>query len=144
MTDSSEWKERVEQYRQFRDDLWKRQLSNAENFDKAILTLSSAAIGLSMTFLSKYENELSNSCFLYIGWILQVSSIIATLASYIIGQWGITLQLEITYRYFLEKDDSALNTQNHWAKKSESCTVAAGVCFVLGIITLMVFFAINI
>jgi hypothetical protein len=38
-----------ELYERYRDELLKRQLSNSENFDKAILTLSSAGLALYLT-----------------------------------------------------------------------------------------------
>ena len=36
-------------YDKFRDELLKRDLSNTENYDKAILTLSASSLGLSLT-----------------------------------------------------------------------------------------------
>jgi hypothetical protein len=38
-------------YSEVRQDLLKRQFSNAENFDKAILSLSTAGLGFSLAFL---------------------------------------------------------------------------------------------
>ena len=45
-------KDRHELYQITRDDLLKRQLSNNEKLDTAVLTLSSAALALSVTFLN--------------------------------------------------------------------------------------------
>ena len=39
-------------YERMRDELIISQRSNSENFDKAILSLSSAALGLTLTFIS--------------------------------------------------------------------------------------------
>jgi len=47
----SDLSERQRVYERTRDDLLKRQLSNAENFDKAILSVSTAALGFSLAFL---------------------------------------------------------------------------------------------
>ena len=83
--------DRVRVYEKIRDELSKIQTSNAENFDRSILTLSSAGLGISLVFLDKLIN-ISNAQFkllLYLAWILFVLTIITTLASYIMGQKGI-------------------------------------------------------
>lgn len=46
-----EQKRSIEIYDSFRDEFLKRQLSNTESYDKSILTLSSAGLAISLTFL---------------------------------------------------------------------------------------------
>jgi hypothetical protein len=46
-----EIEERKRLYSETRKDLLNRQLSNAENFDKAILSLSTAGLGFSLAFI---------------------------------------------------------------------------------------------
>jgi len=48
---NEEGKRREEIYAETRKDLLTRQLSNSEKFDGAILTLSTAALGVSLTFI---------------------------------------------------------------------------------------------
>ena len=44
-------KERQRLYEEYRKDLLARQLSNAQNFDKAVLSLSTAGLGFSLAFI---------------------------------------------------------------------------------------------
>lgn len=46
--------ERQRLYERHRDDLSKRQISNAENLDKSILTYSGAGLALSLGFLKDF------------------------------------------------------------------------------------------
>ena len=59
-----------EQYLKERDELLKRQLSNSQILDKAILALSSAGLGLSLTFIGKGVSlaEAAQVYLLYFSW----------------------------------------------------------------------------
>ena len=46
-----EQKRSTEIFDSFRDELYKRQLSNSEAYDKAILSLSSAGLAISLSFI---------------------------------------------------------------------------------------------
>ena len=65
--------ERQKLHDALRDDLFKRQLSNSEMLDKAILSLSSAGIGVSLLYLkSKDEQDMANLAdvgFLHWSWV---------------------------------------------------------------------------
>lgn len=68
----SEMDERQRIHSETRQDLLKRQLSNAENFDKAILSLSTAGLGFSLAFI-KDILPLSNAAhliLLHVSWFL--------------------------------------------------------------------------
>ena len=84
----SDMSERVRIYEKTRDDLLQRQRANSENFDKSILSLSSAGLGLTISFISNIV-DLSSAVYLfllYITWILFGVSIINTIVSFLVSQ----------------------------------------------------------
>ncbi len=129
-------------YAKTREDLLKRQLSNNENFDRAILTLSSAALGLTVSFIRGLEKPIYVSI-LVLSWVALVLSVISTIVSYLASQKAIGRQLEIAERYYLQGDESARNLRNFPAQLNEILAYVSAICFVLGIILILAFFGIN-
>lgn len=139
-------KERVRVYEKIRDELTKIQTSNAENFDRSILTLSSAGLGISLVFLDKLIN-ISNAQFkplLYLSWILFVLTIVTTLISYIMGQKGIKVHLNFAEKYYLDEDESYLLKKNKFQKFVDVYAYFTISFFISAIIFLMIFIFINI
>lgn len=135
-------KEKRESYSKFRDDLLKRQLSNNENYDRAILTLSTAALGLTVTFIRNL-NPPKCPGVLIVAWVCMVLAIMAIIISYPISQKAIDKQLEFAERYYIQDDESAADAKNHLAIYHDILVASAGFTFVAGIICMLVFFGIN-
>ena len=98
-----------EAYVKEEEDLSKRDLSNVENLDKAILSLSSAGLGLSLVFI-KNVVELSKAnhvWVLYGSWLMFVLAITSTLLSYLFGQRALNKQRELIERYYFDGDEDA-------------------------------------
>ena len=91
------------------EDLSKRDLSNVENLDKAILSLSSAGLGLSLVFIRNVVKlaEASHVWILYTSWGFFVLAITSTLMSYLFGQSALNKQRIIIEKYYLEGDEDA-------------------------------------
>lgn len=102
-----------------RDDLFKRQISNSEMLDKAILSLSSAGIGVSLLFLkSKNEQNIANLSdvgFLHWSWIGFLVAIICTLVSFLVSQYAIQKQLKLNSQYYLEGKKDVIKKKNYFA-----------------------------
>ena len=101
------------------EELSKRDLSNVENLDKAILSLSSAGLGLSLVFI-KNVVELTQAAYvflLHISWLMFVLAITSTLLSYLFGQSALNKQREFNEKYYLEGDDDA-GQQTSWASQT--------------------------
>lgn len=132
----------AELYQKTREDLLKRQLSNNENFDRSILTLSSAALALSVTFM---KSGSSHHCFalLLLAWIGFVLSIISTIVSFLTSQRGILRQLELAENYYLKNDESALTARNSAAEWTDRLAYVSATSFVFGIFFLLVYFSSN-
>ncbi len=100
-----------------RDDLFKRQISNSEMLAKAILSLSSAGIGVSLLFLkSKNEQDvvnLVNVNFLHWSWGGFLSAIICTLVSFFVSQYAILRQLKLNRLYYLEGREEVIKKKNY-------------------------------
>ena len=91
------------------EDLSKRELSNVENLDKAVLSLSSAGLGLSLVFIRNVVElaEASHLWLLHLSWLMFVLAITSTLLSYLFGQHALKKQREFIEKYYLENDEDA-------------------------------------
>ena len=114
-----DYKERQELHDALRDDLFKRQLSNSEMLDKAILSLSSAGIGVSLLFLkSKGTPDITQVVdvhFLHLSWGAFLLAVVFTLVSFLVSQYAIKKQLKLNKQYYLEGKEDVINQSNHFA-----------------------------
>ena len=102
----------------FREELLKRQLSNNEGYDKAILSLSSAGLALSLTAI-RFIVPLESAEYLWaikLSWGLFLVTIIFSLAAYLVGNQAISKQLEIAERYYVDSFVSAQTEKNKYQK----------------------------
>ena len=84
---SDEEKERIRIFENHRDEINKRQLSNSESFDKAMLSLSSAGLALSLSFIKFIVplEDIQETFFLYCTWWLFGLTIILTITSLLVS-----------------------------------------------------------
>ena len=132
-------------YQRTRDDLLGRNLSNSENLDRAILTLSSAALALSVTGI-RYIVDLDNIVarpLLITVWMLFVVAIISTLLSFHASQLGIKVQLDIAERYYMNNDEDALNRTNKHSIYNERLSYLSTCVFIAAIICFVIFISLN-
>lgn len=136
--------DRKKLFAELKGELFKRQLSNSENFDKAVLAYSSAGLALSLGFLKDLVPlaVVSYKCLLFTSWALFVLAVIVTIISFLISQQGISKQLKLSERYYLERDETALTEGNAWATATEIVPFIAGLLFVAALVftTLFVYF----
>ena len=131
-------------FAELKGELFKRQLSNSDNFDKAVLAYSSAGLALSLGFLKDFVPlaKANYKCLLFTSWALFVLAVIVTIISFLISQQGISKQLKLSERYYLERDETALTEGNAWATATEVMPFIAGLSFVAALVctTLFVYF----
>jgi hypothetical protein len=132
-------------YSEYRRDLLARQLSNSENFDRSILSLSSAALGFSISFIKDIVplKSATHLCLLHSSWILFALSIVATLSSLIVSQFAIDKQLIFAEQYYLEKREEFLTRRNPFALVTVWLNRVAGALFIAGIGLTVVFAVLN-
>jgi hypothetical protein len=136
---------RLKLYADARSDLLKRQLSNSENADRAILSVSTAALGFSLAFLKDIV-PLSEACFAfmpYLSWGLFTLAIMVTLASFFTSQKAIDEQLELAHRYYVERDDYAVSIKPKQARVTDILNRSGAILLALGLVITCVFVGIN-
>lgn len=138
--------ERKALYQKCREDILKRQLSNTENFDRAILTLSTSILGLTLTFIRQVTplEEATNLIFLFLAWSLFLIAIVVTLSSFLLSQRGLDCQLEYAEKYYLQQDNEYLKKKNIYADLTQYASWVAGAAFIFAILFLAVFVFLNI
>ncbi len=141
-----EQKRSIEIYDSFRDELLKRQLSNTENYDKSILTLSSAGLAISLTFLKfVVPVEQAQSIYLVqISWISFLLAIIISLVAYLTSNAAITQQLSIAEDYYVKKLASAFNKKNWLSIINNWLNYVVGLLFAAAITSVVLFVITNI
>ena len=144
--DDDEKSRAVEIFDSFRDELYKRQLSNSEAYDKAILSLSSAGLALSLTFI-KFIVPLQNADYLILlktSWVLFLISVITTIFSFLIGNKGISTQLKYAEEYYIDGKASAFNKFNVYSYLNSKLNYASGGLFLIALTCVVGFVTLNI
>ena len=125
----------------YKAEIDKRELSNTDNYDKNILTLSSAGLAISLTLLkdivSKEGPTLVAS--LYLSWTFFGLAILSTIASFLISNKALTKQLSIAERYYIDGDQNAFSEKNRWGNFTSLLNWLSGSFFILAIISVIVF-----
>lgn len=136
----------TENYLKERKSLIEAQQQCYQQFDKAILTLSTGGLGVSIIFLRDILpfEQITNYWFLIGSWILFTISILSTLISFLTSQYAYSVQLRLIEEYFLEKDSDALTKKNRFAQITGGLNISAAVFFILAVISTIVFVSINI
>jgi len=143
--ESDEKKRREELYAETRKDLLTRQLSNSEKFDGAILTLSTAVLGISLTFIKDIVplSQVQDMCLIKISWWFFGFAILSTIFSFIVSQLGINTQLSYAEEYYLNNKNEYLTKTNIAAKITEIFNYSAAFFFVMALIFTIIFVSIN-
>lgn len=126
-------------------ELVKKQMSNSENFDKAILTLSSSGLGLSLAFIKDFVPMESASAkpMLLFSWLMFTAAILSTVGSYHTSQEAIDVQLKTAEDYYIREDAGALQRENPFASATLRLNKAAGIAFTIAIALTMLFVTYN-
>ncbi len=132
-------------YAETRKDLLARQLSNAEQFDRAVLTLSSGALGLSLAFIKDFVpvDKAQVPVLLVASWIFFGCAIVSTVSSFLVSQVAINIQLNYAEQYYLKREGQYLAKKNIPAKITDALNVASGVLFVIAVGCTIIFVMFN-
>src|SRR5260370_31644952 len=132
---------RMELYKVYRGELNSARQSNIDELDKAILTLSSGGLGLSLAFLKDIVPLTQTSLLplLYCSWGLFIVAIVFTVVSFGTHRRALDVQLSIADEYFLAENEKAYDTPNSWAKLTAGLSVMSVATFVLAIVLAVLF-----
>jgi hypothetical protein len=146
VTTDNNTQERHDLYKNTRDDLLKRQLSNSERLDGAILTLSTGTLGLSLAFIKDIVPISSAVCLLVLkaSWWAFGCSIVLTLLSFVASQLAIKKQLIYAKKYYLDKKDKYLTRTNDLARLTDILNYSSCAVFICAIVFTIVFVSSNI
>jgi hypothetical protein len=136
---------RKKAYAEFREELVKKQNSNSENYDKSILTVSSAGLGLSLAFIKDVVPLTQVPCrtLLVQSWGLFAAAIVVTILSFQTSQLSIGTSLAHADEYYLKGKDEYLNKKNMWASVTNVLNWISGALFVAAVLWTAYFIATN-
>ena len=138
MTEENESKRIFESYR---DEINKRQLSNSESFDKAMLSLSSAGLALSLSFIKFIVplDKIEQTFFLYTTWCLFGLTIILTITSLLVSQKALENTLKYAEKYYLDDNPKYFNKKDKWNGATNWLNRVPAITFILAIISVIIF-----
>lgn len=142
----NEMQERQDLFSRTKEELDRRAVSNAESFDRAILSLSAASLGFSLAFLARDPSpgETANLVWLVWSWVFFIVAIASTLSSFLVSQIGLRRQLELAKQYYLKSEEAALTAKNRPARAVSLLAYVAGTMFLLAVCFTLVFVFLNV
>ncbi len=133
-------------YEQTKAELASQQLANATTFDNAILTLSSAFLGLSVVFIKDVVSPISSAAWLpllYLSWVCFCAAIVVVVGSFIIGQHAYAELRKGAERYYIKGEKDAFNISVVMSRRISHANIAHGTLFMLGTIFTLAFVLAN-
>ncbi len=121
-------------------------LANNMAYDRALLTLSSTAIALSLTINSTFLSFDESICLILIKscWWFFLFSIIFTLTSYPFANKSIEDSVEVVSEYYAKPQGKPISLTNTAGKIALCLTHLSGLSFILGLSCIVIFVSINV
>lgn len=142
----AERKDRQRVYERTRDgiDASARQMSG--DYDRALLTLSSAFLGGSLALTSQVVtlNGAAAKWMLHVAWAFFALTILLTLASFVHALIYTDRLRDAAQRYYILKDEKAYQVSVDATRVAKTYLIVCGVCFGLGILLQGGFISINV
>lgn len=142
-TVSDEEKEtRREMFDKYEAELRSRELSNSQQYDKAILTLSSAGFTISVTAFQalKGHTEIENVFFLVCSWWLFFLTIAISLLGFVVGNSAIRRQIKFANDYYIQCFKDAGPKTSFLVRLNSALNILAGITFLTAIGFTITFF----
>ncbi|MBI1356939.1 MAG: hypothetical protein GC160_21575 [Acidobacteria bacterium] len=138
---SSDNNVRMQLYSDYQKELWAGRQSSFAEFDRALLSLSSGSLVLSLAFLKDVVpvSQVFWLPLLFVSWVLFLASIACILLSFVKSQQAYDAQLALAQKYYVEKDETAFNAENEPSAATDRLNKAAGILFVLALLTTLFF-----
>jgi hypothetical protein len=114
---------------------WDAIQSSSDEYDKSILTLSSAMLGLSLTFMKDIVPiaQITHRYSLYVSWICFAVSVLSVICSFRLSIPAHCAHLKCLDDYYLRDDEAALSRKSGWSLIVECFNWASGLFFVRGL-----------
>lgn len=133
-------------FHEIQNHLLNARQSSYEQFDKAILTLSTGGLGLSLVFIKDIIPLAEAVCIslLLTSWVLFVAAILSTLSSFVLSQYATDKQLYYAEQYYLHKKEEYHTKRNPFATATKVSNIVSGACFFVAVVCTVTFASINI
>jgi hypothetical protein len=133
-------------YRAYMADLNSREMANSTTYDNALLTLSSAFLALSATFIDSIIDLKVASArdWLFGSWLMFVLTIGLVIGSFIYGQYVTSELKEGARRYFIDGAKMEDEKSKGFARRMRMLNSASGVLFLAGILLFIQFVLFNV
>jgi hypothetical protein len=130
----AEFSERLDEYRKM---LLEAEQKMQSSYDKAVMTLSGGALGISLAFIRDIADKtlLKSTGWLLISWVLWGLSVTFILTSFFTSSWAFRRAIHQTDEksIYIEPAGGFLNRITSWLN------FLAGLLFFLGVIAIVVF-----
>lgn len=126
-----------EAYLEERKTLIEAEGEASQSLDKALITLSAGAFGLSIVFVSRIAPKPEALPWLYTAWTGFIIALVLILASFLLSQWAFRRALAILDDDY--KNPSEAQKTNGWSVATGWLTSLSGASFVFGVVMLAVF-----
>ncbi len=122
-------KELYKLYLKERDSLIAMEVEGAKTYDKAILTFTSGAFGVSIAFLEKVVPKPFPNTLLWLGlsWLCFAASLIIIILSFLSSQRACRLQVRLTYETIMNNK----TIKNYWSVATYFCNYASLVLLMM-------------
>jgi len=130
-----------ELYMEHQKQAWADCQSGSDEFDKSILTYSTAGLGVSLVFLKDLVplQQVVGVLLLYASWVLFGIAILVTVFSFQLSVLSQEKHLEHLREYYLEREAESLNAPNRAATWVGRLKWVSGLCFVLAMVGTIAF-----
>lgn len=146
MTENHEFaQKRRDAYEKCMDEIDKREQSGLESFDKAVLTLSSAGLGISVTLLTDVIplDRAVHVFTLYFSWVMFVAAMLCTLISFQVSVCALDAHKVLVNKYYLGGEDSALSAKNKFDEATHWFNRMSAITFVFALFSTLYFVIFN-
>lgn len=132
---------RQDLYAKHAEQAWKDLQASSDDFDRNLLTFSSAALGLSLSFVKDFvplKSAVYKPC-LYGSWIAFASCILVTIFSFPISLQAQKAHVKHLQKYYLDNDPAYLDKPSLWSRGVTACSVLGGIFFLAGLAGTVIF-----
>jgi hypothetical protein len=143
---ADDFEERKRLYERTKDELVAGQRSNAEQFDRSVLTLSSGFLALSASFMKDVVPlaTMTTAWLLYTSWMAFASAVALTLLGILYGQRVFKRLIEGAEQYYLQGNPEAWRLSETLPRGIDRLNIAVGVVFAAGVFLTVAFVIINV
>jgi hypothetical protein len=133
-------------YRRFLEDVDRREMSNADTYDKSLLSLSSAFLGITLTFTQNVVPIETAKCIslLLASWVLFSLTIIVVLGSFIYGQSAIRTLKTMARAFYLDGDLTLNENSEKISTRIFVLNSVTGLLFILAVLSFTTYIGLNV